>query len=154
MAQVYFEDVKEGQQIPPVSQNCDSQRLVLWAAGSGDYYQIHYDKDFAQATGLPDRIVHGALKHALLGRLLHEWAGDQGRVRRVACQYRGMDAVNRDVICKGVVKGKRQESPSTAAGAALRAGSANLVDLEIWTEDPEGNKTTPGTGVVALPSRG
>jgi len=142
MAQVYFEDVKEGQEIPAVTQNCDSQRLVLWAAGSGDYYQIHYDKDFAQATGLPDRIVHGALKHALLGRLLHEWAGEQGRVRRVACQYRGMDAVNRDVICKGVVKGKRQED------------SANLVDLEIWTEDPEGNKTTPGTGVVALPSRG
>ncbi len=142
MAQVYFEDVKEGQEIPPVSQNCDSQRLVLWAAGSGDYYQIHYDKDFAQATGLPDRIVHGALKHALLGRLLHEWAGEQGRVRRVACEYRRMDAVNRDVICKGVVKGKRQEN------------DANLVDLEDWTEDPEGNKTTPGTGVVALPSRG
>ena len=142
MAQVYFEDVKEGQEIPALSQNCDSQRLVLWAAGSGDYYQIHYDKDFAQATGLPDRIVHGALKHALLGRLLHEWIGEQGRVRRVACQYRGMDAVNRDVICKGVVKGKRQEN------------GANLVDLEVWTENPEGNKTTPGTAVVALPSRG
>ena len=142
MAQVYFEDVKEGQEIPALSQNCDSQRLVLWAAGSGDYYQIHYDKDFAQATGLPDRIVHGALKHALLGRLLHEWAGEQGRVRRVACQYRGMDMINRDVICKGVVKGKRQEN------------GAGLVDLEVWTEDPDGNKTTPGTAVVALPSRG
>lgn len=142
MAQVYFEDVKEGQEIPALSQNCDSQRLVLWAAGSGDYYQIHYDKDFAQGTGLPDRIVHGALKHALLGRLLHEWAGEQGRIRRVACQYRGMDAVNRDVICKGVVKGKRQEN------------GASLVDLEVWTENPEGNKTTPGTAVVALPSRG
>jgi acyl dehydratase len=142
MAQTYFEDVTEGQEIPAVSQHCDSQRLVLWAAGSGDYYQIHYDKDFAQATGLPDRIVHGALKHALLGRLLHEWAGEQGRVRRVACQYRGMDMVNRDVLCKGVVKGKRQEN------------GANLVDLEIWTEDAEGTKTTPGTGVVALPSRG
>ncbi len=142
MAQTYFEDVTEGQEIPAVSQHCDSQRLVLWAAGSGDYYQIHYDKDFAQATGLPDRIVHGALKHALLGRLLHEWAGEQGRVRRVACQYRGMDMVNRDVLCKGVVKGKRREN------------GANLVDLEIWTEDAEGTKTTPGTGVVALPSRG
>ena len=72
-----FADMKEGQEIPNVTLICDSQQLVFWAAGSGDYYQIHYDKDFAQDTGLPDRITHGALKHALLGRLLHEWAGDK-----------------------------------------------------------------------------
>ena len=77
--QLHFEDVAEGQAVTPVTQHCDSQRLVYWAAGSGDFYQIHYDKDFAQRTGLPDRIVHGALKHALLGRMLHQWAGDQGR---------------------------------------------------------------------------
>jgi acyl dehydratase len=139
--QIYFDDVTEGQEIPTLTQHCDSQRLVYWAAGSGDYYQIHYDKDFAIKTGLPDRIVHGALKHALLGRMLHEWAGEKGRVRRVACQYRGMDMVDKDVTCKGVVKGKRQEN------------GANLVDLEVWTEDPEGNRTTPGTATVALPSR-
>jgi acyl dehydratase len=112
---------------------------VLWAAGSGDYYQIHYDKDFAQATGLPDRITHGALKHALLGRMLHEWAGEMGRVQRVACQYRGMDMIDKNVVAKGVITGKRTEN------------GQNLVDLEIWTEDPNGQKTTPGTATVALP---
>lgn len=140
-SQIYFEDVSEGQEVPTLTQHCDSQRLVLWAAGSGDYYQIHYDKDFAQATGLPERIAHGALKHALLGRMLWEWIGEGGKVRRVACQYRGMDMINRDVICKGVVTGKRQEN------------GENLVDLEVWTEDPDGNKTTPGSAVVSLPSR-
>ncbi len=141
MAQVYFEDVSEGQEIPKLVQNCDSQRLVLWAAGSGDYYQIHYDKDFAQNTGLPDRITHGALKHALLGRLLDEWSGDGGRVRRVACSYRGMDMIDKDVTCRGVITGKRQENGS------------NVVGLEVWTEDPDGKKTTPGTAVVELPSK-
>ena len=141
MAQVYFEDVSEGQEIPKLVQNCDSQRLVLWAAGSGDYYQIHYDKGFAKNTGLPDRITHGALKHALLGRLLDEWAGDGGQVRRVACSYRGMDMIDKDVICRGVITGKRQENGS------------NVVDLEVWTEDPDGKKTTPGTAVVELPAR-
>ena len=141
MAQLYFEDVTEGQALTPVTQHCDSQRLVYWAAGSGDFYQIHYDKDFAQRTGLPDRIVHGALKHALLGRALAEWAGTGGRVRRLACQYRGMDLVDKDVVCKGVVTGKRAENGS------------HLLDLEVWTEDFQGNKTSPGTAVVALPSR-
>ena len=142
MSQVYFEDVKEGQEIPALTEKCTSQRLVMWAAGSGDFYQIHYDKDFAQGTGLPDRITHGALKHGLLGRLLHEWAGDAGRVKKVACQYRGMDIVNEDVNCHGLVKRKYQE------------GGENLVDLDVWTETPQGQKTTPGTAVVALPSRG
>ena len=142
MSQVYFEDVQESQEIPTLTDKCTSQRLVMWAAASGDFYQIHYDKDFAQGNGLPDRITHGALKHALLGRLLHEWVGDGGRVKKVACQYRGMDMVNEDVICHGVVKRKYQE------------GGENLVDLDLWTETPQGQKTTPGTGVVALPSRG
>jgi acyl dehydratase len=141
MTQVYFEDVREGQEIPKVVQNCDSQRLVLWAAGSGDYYQIHYDKDFAISTGLKERITHGALKHALLGRLLHEWAGDEGNVRRIACSYRGMDMIDKDVICRGVITAKRQEN------------GTNLVDLDVWTEDPDGNKTTLATAEVALPSK-
>ena len=142
MSQVYFEDVSEGQEIPTLTEKCTSQRLVMWAAGSGDFYQIHYDKDFAPGNNLPDRITHGALKHALLGRMLHDWAADGGRVKRVACQYRGMDMINEDVICHGVVKRKFQE------------GGENLVELDVWTENPEGQKTSPGTAVVALPSRG
>jgi acyl dehydratase len=137
--QVFFEDVAEGQEIPKVVLPCDSQRLVLWAAGSGDYYQIHYDKDFAQKTGLPDRITHGALKHALLGRMVHEWAGEKGRVKQVACSYRGMDHIDKDVTSRGVITGKRVED------------GRGVVELEVWTEDPEGTKTTPGTAVVELP---
>lgn len=139
MPQIYFNDVTEGDEVTSLTQNCDSQRLVFWAAGSGDYYQIHYDKDFAINTGLPERITHGALKHALLGRMLHEWIGEKGRVRRLACQYRGMDMIDKDVVCKGVVTAKRTEN------------GRNFVDLEIWTEDPSGQKTTPGTATVALP---
>ncbi len=142
MGNVFFEDVREGQEIPSITANFDSQKLVYWAAGSGDYYQIHYDKDYALANNLPERIVHGALKHALLGRLLHEWLGGDGRIRKVACQYRGMDLIGKDITCKGVVTAKKTE------------GGENLVELEVWTEDFQGNKTTPGTAVVSVPSRG
>jgi hypothetical protein len=50
-----------------------------------------------------------------------------------------MDMIDKDVVARGVVKAKRQD------------GGQNLVDLEVWTEDPEGNKTTPGEATVALP---
>jgi acyl dehydratase len=140
--QVYFDDVKEGDEIPKLVKNCSTQQLVLWAAGSGDFYQIHYDKDFAQGTGLKGLIVHGALKHAFLGQLVHDWAGDGGTIKKFGCQYRGMDEPNQEIVCRGVVTKKYDQNGD------------HLVDLEVWTENPAGQKTTPGTATVALPSRG
>ena len=89
--QIYFEDVEEGDSIPSLEKNPTSQQLVYWAAGSGDFYQIHYDTKYAQDTGLPNIIVHGALKHAFLGELLWRFASPEGQVKRVQCSYRGMD---------------------------------------------------------------
>ena len=139
--QTYFEDVAAGQEIE-LKLVPSTQQLVQWAAGSGDFYQIHYDTDFAKSTGLSGIIVHGALKHALLGRMLHEWAGHEGRIKKWGVSYRGMDYPGQEMTCKGVVTGKRQE------------GGEYLVDLDIWTANPQGQKTTPGTAIVALPSRG
>ena len=155
MATVYWEDVKEGDEVPQLVKNCSSQQLVQWAAGSGDFYQIHYDQIFAKGTNLQDIIVHGALKNAFLGQLLHDWAGDGGRIKKYGCQYRGMDYSQQEIICRGVVTGKKVED------------GEHVVELEIWTEtgeptnaddgrprNPVGQKTTPGTAVVVLPSRG
>lgn len=141
MSQVYFEDVKAGDEIPQLKKNCSTQQLVQWAAGSGDFYQIHYDKDFAQSTGLKGLIVHGALKNAFLGQLLHDWIGEGGQIRRFGCSYRGMDEPSQDILCRGVVTSTRSE------------GSNNLVELDIWTEKPDGKKTSPGKAIVALPTR-
>jgi len=140
--QVYFEDVKEGDEITKLLKNCSSQQLVMWAAGSGDFYQIHYDKDFATGTGLKGIIVHGALKNAFLGQMLHDWLGDGGKIKRYGCQYRGMDYPSEEIICRGVITKKYQE------------GGKNYAELDIWTENAEGQKTTPGNAVVTLPSRG
>jgi len=132
-------DVKEGQELPSIKKNCSTQQLVLWAAGSGDFYQIHYDKDFATGTGLSNIIVHGALKNAFLGQLVHDWIGNEGRIKAYGCSYRGMDYPNEDIVCKGVVTKKYEKD------------GEKLVDVEVWTENPKGQKTTPGTATVRLP---
>jgi acyl dehydratase len=139
--QTYFDDVTVGQEIE-LKLVPSTQQLVQFAAGSGDFYQIHYDVEFAKSTGLPGLIVHGALKHALLGRMLHEWVGYGGKIKKWGVSYRGMDVPGQEMTCKGVVTALRQED------------GENLVDLDIWTANPEGQKTTPGTATVALPSRG
>jgi acyl dehydratase len=140
--QIYFEDVSEGEEIPRLLKNCSTQQLVIWAAASGDFYQIHYDHNFAKSTGLDNIIVHGALKNAFLAQLLHDWVAPTGVIREFGCQYRGMDYPNQDITCRGVVTKKYLE------------GDDHFVELDIWTENPQGQKTTPGTAKVVLPSRG
>lgn len=139
--QIYWDDVTEGTELPELVKNPTTQQLVKYAGASGDYYQIHYDKDFAMNNDLDNVILHGALKNAFLGHLVTKWMGPEGDLKRLACQYRGMDIPGTPVTAKGVVTRKYQEK------------GANLVDCEIWLENQGGEKTTPGSATVALPLR-
>jgi acyl dehydratase len=150
--QAFWDDLNVGDECPKLVKNCSTQQLVQWAAASGDFYQIHYDEGFAKRNNLRDIIVHGALKNAFLGQMLHDWVGEGGRIVRFGCAYRGMDYPNQEIICRGVVTKKYEEN------------GESLLELDIWTEagaarddgrpkNQEGAKTTPGTAVVALPRR-
>lgn len=140
--QLFWEDVEEGTEVTPLEKQPTTQQLVRWAGASGDFYQIHYDKDFALGNALPGVIVHGALKSAWLGQLLGDWVGEDGSVRKYGCSYRGMDVPGDTLTCKGKVTKKYVE------------GNEHLVECEIWLENSKGEKTTPGTAVVVLPSKG
>ena len=140
--QVYWEDIEVGTEIPSLEKRPTPQQLVRWAGASGDFYQIHYDKDFALSNNLPGIIVHGALKSAWLGQLLGDWVGTSGTIKKYGCTYRGMDVPGDILTCKGTVVKKYVE------------GDEHLVELDIWLEDGKGDKTTPGKAVVALPSKG
>jgi acyl dehydratase len=140
--QVYFEDVEEGQELPEVRKDPTTQQLVMYAGASGDYYQIHYDLNFAKNNNLPDVILHGALKNAFLGQIMTSWIGEGGTLKKLNAQYRGMDVPGTPAFVKGVVKKKSVED------------GENLVECDIWLENHEGNRTTPGSALVSLPSRG
>jgi len=139
--QVYWEDVSEGTEMPPLVKNPTTRQLVQYAGSSGDFYEIHYDKDFAQGTGLDGVIIHGALKNAYLGQFMTTWMGPQGVLKRLSCQYRGMDQPGSPISAKGSVTKKYEQD------------GQHLVDCNIWLENQEAQKTTPGSATVALPSR-
>ncbi|MEE9324009.1 MAG: MaoC/PaaZ C-terminal domain-containing protein [Dehalococcoidia bacterium] len=139
--QIYFEDVDEGMELPSLVKNPTTQQLVKYAGASGDFYQIHYDKDFALKNKLPGVILHGALKNAFLGQLITDWIGEEGTLKKLTVQYRGMDFPGEPLTCKGRVTKKYVENDN------------RYVECEIWTENPKGEKTTPGTATVILPSK-
>lgn len=138
---LYWEDVEEGTEIPPLVKQPTTRQLVQYAGASGDFYEIHYDRDFAQNDGLPGQILHGALKNAFLAQLVTDWIGEHGTLRRLSCQYRNMDVPGDTLICKGTVTKKHVTD------------GGHMVDCEIWVENGKGERTTPGAATVILPTR-
>ena len=139
--QVYYEDIEIDHEIPALVKYPTTMQLVQFAGASGDYYQIHYDQDFARASGLPGVIVHGWLALSFLGQLVTDWMGEAGTLVKINGSYRGMNNVAEDIFCYGKAVKKYQEA------------GRNLVRVEIWAENPQGEKTVTGAAVVELPSR-
>jgi acyl dehydratase len=141
MAQVYYEDVNEGRDLPALVKYPTTMQLVKYAGASGDFYQIHYDKDFAIDNGLPGVIVHGWLTLSFLGQMVTDWLGEKGMLLKLNGSYRGMNKVHEDIICNGKVVKKYIED------------GKSLARLDIWAENPQGEKTVTGTAIVQLPSK-
>ena len=139
--QPYYEDIDEGIELPILRKEPTTQQLVKYAGASRDFYQIHYDKDFALSTGLDGVIVHGALKSAFLGQLITDWMGAKGTLKRLNVQYRGMDIPGNRLTCTGRISRKYVED------------GQHLVDCDIWIKNTDEKKTTPGSATVILPRR-
>jgi acyl dehydratase len=139
--QVYYEDVRQGMHDLILSKHPTTRQLAMWAAGSGDFYEVHYDKDFAQSQGFEKVLVHGPLKAAFMAQLLTDWAGVDGWLRTLTCRYVEKDYAGDDLTVMARMIG-------TNGGE-----DEHVVMFEVWTENPAGGKTTHGSASVALPSR-
>jgi acyl dehydratase len=126
--------VKVGDEIPELVKHPTTRQLVQYAGASGDFYEIHYDQEFARGVALPGVILHGLLKAGYLGQLVTDWLGDRGTLKTFEVSYRGLDVPGRPYRCRAKVTGV----------------DGNRVELEIWGEDPEGKKTTVGTATVEM----
>ena len=151
--QLYWEDVKVGDEVTTLAHVFTSQTLVRFAGGGGDFNPLHYEFQFAQANLQPRPIVHGQFKRAVLVHMLTDWIGDQGRIKKFGCQFRGVDLPR---LMKSM--GEPQDGETWYAKGKVTAKRAedgeHLVDCEIGLENAQGQVTTPATATVALPSKG
>ena len=135
---ITWEEIHEGDELPELEKSPGVSQLVKYAAGSGDFNPLHHDYQFPQAQQLGSIIVHGRFKYAALGELVSNWLGHNGKIAKLGCQYRGMDMPDKRITCKGTVVRKWEE------------GGEKRVELSIWTENEEGQKTTPGDALVVF----
>ena len=126
--------LQTGDAIPDLVKNPTTRQLVQYAGAQGDFYEIHYDQDFARGVGLPGVILHGLLKAAFLGQLVTDWLGERGTLKSFEVSYRGIDQPGRPYRCRG----------------KITKVDGDQVELEVWGEDSDGNKTTVGSATVLI----
>jgi acyl dehydratase len=127
-------NVEVGQELPELVKAPSTRQLVRYAGAQGDFYEIHYDQDYARSVGLPGVILHGLLKAAFLGQLVTDWIGDEATLKTFEVSYRGIDQPGRPYRCRGKVT----------------RVDGKEVEVEIWGEDENGKRTTVGNATVEL----
>jgi acyl dehydratase len=126
--------VEVGQELPELIKHPTTRQLVQYAGAQGDFYEIHYDQDYARGVGLPGVILHGLLKAAFLSQLVTDWLGDRGQLKTLEVSYRGIDMPGH---------------PYTCGGRVTRVDGEE-VELEVWGEDESGKRTTVGTATAVM----
>ncbi|WP_426246540.1 MaoC/PaaZ C-terminal domain-containing protein [Nocardioides sp. LHG3406-4] len=133
-------DVKAGDELPRFVRRTGFENWNRYAAVNDEFVPIHMDDAAGRAAGYPGAFGMGNLQWAYLHSMLRDWLDGEGRIRRIACQFRNPNMQGQVVTARGVV-----ESVSASDG-----GTA--VALRVWTEDQDGTVLAPGTAEVWLPT--
>jgi acyl dehydratase len=141
-AQVYFDDVRPGDELPVLEVSVSAVQAFFFSAATYNGHRIHYDANWAtQVEGYPDIIIQGPLQVALLARTITDWIGADGRLLEYSVQNRGSAYIGDGLRFGGTVTASRY------------ADGAGLVTLAVRGEKADGALLMPGTATVQLPMR-
>jgi acyl dehydratase len=86
---IYFDDVAVGDAIPPREHGpLTIVDTVRWAGLQENWQHLHFDRDHVrQHNGLKTFIASGAYRQALLTRMLTDWIGPRGWLRKISIRH-------------------------------------------------------------------
>ena len=134
--QITLDDVAVGAEIPEISIPVTLQRLVMEAGSNRDLSLIHHNRQVAQSTGATDAYMNTFFIIGLFERMLREWMGTRGRLKKIgSLQMKSFNVVGDVVHCRGKVTSKQDDG---------------TVNLDIRMENQE-RVTVTAVAVVNLP---
>lgn len=139
---LYFEDVKEGDELPPFTvENLTRGDFVKYAGASGDFTPLHYDQTFVESAGIPTVFAMGMLNAGILSRLVADYAGLEN-LRRYKVRFATRVWPGDSVTCKGKVTKKAVEN------------GERIIEGDVQALNQKGEVAIQGSFRAALPSRG
>ena len=127
-----------GDELPPFARTTGFANWNRYAAVNDEFVPIHMDDEAGREAGYPTAFGMGNLQWAYLHNLVRDWLGDDGAILSLKCQFRAPNTKGMTVTARGVVSAVRAED------------GQRIADLQIWTEDDQGNKLAPGSATVRL----
>ncbi len=139
---LYFEDVKEGDELPSFTVEILTRTdFVKYAGSSGDFNPIHHDQTFAEVSGNPTVFAMGMMNAGVLSRLVSDYAGLEN-LRKYRVRFATRVWPGDSVTCKGKVTKKAVEN------------GEKIIEGEIAALNQKGEVAIQGSFRAALPSRG
>lgn len=128
-------EVEEGDELPTQELFLSKDQVRAYARAAGQWSPRFTDDEGARREGLPGMITPGNMSMGLLATMIEGWAG-AGTLRRLGTTFRGLVLPDRTIRLCGAV---------TQRDEASRA-----VELDVWIENDEGERTVIGTATVVL----
>jgi acyl dehydratase len=129
-----------GDEIPTFTRATGFANWNRFAAVNNEFVPIHMDDEAGGEAGFPSAIGMGNLQWAFLHNLMRDWAGDEGRIERLGCQFRSPNVKGQTITAHGRIE------------AIRTSGSRIVVDLAVWTQNQNGERLAPGTATLSVPA--
>jgi acyl dehydratase len=141
LRELSFEDVAEGDVLPPLTMPITLTRCVYLASATRDFSPQHSNRDYArERSRTKDVFVNTPFNLGMISRYLTDWSGPSGVVRRIQMAMRGNVCAGDDMILTGTVTKK-----SVVDGEGR-------VDVEVIISTQDG-PVSPCQTTVVLPLR-
>jgi acyl dehydratase len=128
-------EVQEGDELPTQELFLAKDQVRAYARAAGQWAPRFTDDEGARREGLPGMITPGNMSMGLLATMIEGWAG-AGTLRRLGTTFRGLVLPDRTIRLCGAVTQKDEVS--------------RAVELDVWIENDEGERTVIGTATVVL----
>jgi len=138
---LYFEDVREGDEAPPVVvANVSRTQIVKYAGASGDFNPIHHDELYAIRAGNDRVFAMGMMTAGFLSHMVTDWVGD-GNLRKYKVRFATRVWPGDTVTCKGKITRKYKKD------------GKNCIEADVFAEKQNLEKAVIGTIIAELPGK-
>ena len=127
-----------GDKLPPFEREGTVHHWMRFAAANYEFAAHHWDDDVAREEGFPGAFAMAPLQHAYLHAMLRDWIGETGRIVSVNMKLRSPFIRGRTLAAGGEVTAIRREEGEV------------FIDFDIWQDDDQGTRLSPGTATVAF----
>ncbi|MET0418291.1 MAG: hypothetical protein ABW022_19945 [Actinoplanes sp.] len=134
----HLDDVRIGDELPPIAYPITVYRLVMEAGANRDFNSIHHNTQYAQSTGAQEMYANTGFLLGMWERTVRDWIGTAGKIH--------------------AIKGFRMRSFNYAGDTTTVSGRVTAIDgdqitIEVVSRNSTGVTVGPGTVTVSLPSR-